>query len=267
MPVRPSFSVIVPAFNAERTLGACLDSIHRLDPAPNQVIVVDDASSDRTAEIAEASGAQVLRSEKNVGQGVARNLGARLATSEFLAFTDADCVVSPGWLSTFESGLSEGRFCGVSGPYEASSVEEYLPQLIDRWLRFNQAASPEAVDSAVTANLAVARADFEAVGGFPEYRLPWSDRCCVTNEDEEFAHLLSRHTGKLLRWQTSGGVLHAYRPTIAGFLRQQMRYAESILISRARFPSLLRAKSHYSQRSGLAGVDEERCGGNPAGRN
>jgi glycosyltransferase involved in cell wall biosynthesis len=93
-------SVIVPAFNAERTVGATLDALLRQDiDEPYEVIVVDDGSEDLTAQIAEAAGERVLvlRQDRG-GPGPARNLGASRARGDVLAFTDADCVPTPGWL-------------------------------------------------------------------------------------------------------------------------------------------------------------------------
>ena len=55
-----SYSVVIPAFNAERTLGAVLAALAEQDPKPAEVVVVDDGSTDATAEIAEAHGARVV---------------------------------------------------------------------------------------------------------------------------------------------------------------------------------------------------------------
>ena len=98
------------------------------------------------------------------------------------------------------------------------------------------------------------RADFLAAGGFPEYSLPWSDRAYFVNEDAEFAFFLVRSTGKPLRWMRDNGVAHGYRSGLAALFRQQIGWTESILISYARFPEMLRARSHYSRSSGALNV-------------
>src|SRR5687768_9155644 len=103
----PSFSVVIPAHNAERTLGAVLASIAGQEPAPAEVIVVDDASSDRTAEIAEAAGARVLRNETPLLAGGARNRGWEAARGDVVVFIDSDAVPAPGWNAGIAAALEE----------------------------------------------------------------------------------------------------------------------------------------------------------------
>lgn len=95
----PEVSVIVPARNASGTIRRTLAGLRdQACTASREVIVVDDGSTDETAAIAEAAGARVLRQAQR-GPGEARNLGARVARGEILAFTDADCYPTPVWLS------------------------------------------------------------------------------------------------------------------------------------------------------------------------
>jgi glycosyltransferase involved in cell wall biosynthesis len=246
-------SVVVPARDAAATIGACVDALRRLDPPAVEVIVVDDASRDATGEIAARHGARVVRVASNVGPGLARNLGAEAARGRFLAFTDADCEVPPDWLAACHRGF-DAAVSGVTGPYAGATHANLVTLLMDRCLRYRQRALPEFIDSSITANLMVERASFLAVGGFPAYRLPGAAVCCFTNEDEELAHLLVEATGKPLRWLRDNGVRHAYRPTLAGYFRQQAKYAEAILISYARFPRMLRHRTNYSRGGGVAQI-------------
>jgi hypothetical protein len=86
----PRISVVIPAYNASATIGACVDSVKRQGYPALEIIVVDDGSSDGTAEIARGlSGVTVIRQE-NAGPASARNKGIELATGEWLAFLDAD---------------------------------------------------------------------------------------------------------------------------------------------------------------------------------
>ena len=86
-------SVIVPAHNARRFIRECLSAIFEQEPAPEEVIVVDDNSSDDTAKIAAEMGAEVLHVSQNLGPSHARNLGARKADQPILFFVDAVGVV------------------------------------------------------------------------------------------------------------------------------------------------------------------------------
>ena len=90
-------TVVIPAFNAGKTIGRTIASVHAQTTGPAEIIVVDDGSSDGTAEIARASGASVIV-QRNAGSGVARNAGIRAATQPWIALLDADDEWLPGKL-------------------------------------------------------------------------------------------------------------------------------------------------------------------------
>src|SRR6478752_1473206 len=101
---RPAVSVIVPARNAEASLGSCLESLTNQTGVSSEIILVDDASTDRTREIA-----QSFRSVRVVdarpppahwtGKNNAMAAGAKVAAGEWLLFTDADTFHLPGSLA------------------------------------------------------------------------------------------------------------------------------------------------------------------------
>ncbi|HEY3119559.1 MAG TPA: glycosyltransferase family 2 protein [Vicinamibacteria bacterium] len=86
-------SVVIPAYNEEEAIGEVVSALRRL--AWREVIVVDDASSDRTAERAEAAGARVIRHPYNKGNGAAVKTGIREARGEVVLLLDADGQHSP----------------------------------------------------------------------------------------------------------------------------------------------------------------------------
>lgn len=92
-------SVVIPAYNEEKLLGRCLESLHNQHLAPHEIIVVDNNSSDRTAEIAAQYGAIVV-SEKRQGIAWARDAGFDRASGDIIARCDADCVAPPTWIET-----------------------------------------------------------------------------------------------------------------------------------------------------------------------
>jgi len=94
----PRVSVVIPAFNAERFLGAAIESALAQSPAPLEVLVVDDGSTDGTAAVARSHDVRYAHQE-NAGVAAAANLGASLAHGDFLAFVDADDVWLPGKLA------------------------------------------------------------------------------------------------------------------------------------------------------------------------
>lgn len=103
-------TVVVPAFQAAPFLEVTLRALQMQTTPPEQVVVVDDGSTDETAAIAERLGATVLQ-QKQRGPGAARNAGLRLATSEFVAFCDADDWYVPDKLERAVDRLRELGAC------------------------------------------------------------------------------------------------------------------------------------------------------------
>ena len=87
-------SVVIPAYNVARFLPRCLKSVFAQTLKPEEVIVVDDGSTDNTAALAEGLGAKVI-SRQNGGPGAARNTGINNASSEWIALLDADDMWAP----------------------------------------------------------------------------------------------------------------------------------------------------------------------------
>ncbi len=114
-------SVIIPAFNEEDRIGDTLQAIKSLEGI-DQVIVVDDGSTDGTAQAAEKAGADVLRLPANLGKGGAMNAGSRAACGEVLLFLDADLGDSAGEASKLlgpvladDADMTIARFPEVPG--------------------------------------------------------------------------------------------------------------------------------------------------------
>jgi len=94
-------STIIPVYNAQTSLARCIESVLSQEPEPAEVIVINDGSTDETAEVARSYRDRITYLEqKNAGQGAARNAGLRLATGDFVAFLDADDYWLPDFLST-----------------------------------------------------------------------------------------------------------------------------------------------------------------------
>jgi glycosyltransferase involved in cell wall biosynthesis len=105
--VYPSVTVVIPARDAAETIGSVLEALAAQEPRVNEVIVVDDASSDDTAEIAERLGARVLRLETPRFSGGARNRGWEEANGEIVVFLDADAIPSEGWAEGLQRAVAE----------------------------------------------------------------------------------------------------------------------------------------------------------------
>jgi glycosyltransferase involved in cell wall biosynthesis len=88
-------SCIIPVFNGERYLAETLDSVFAQTHVPFEVIVADDGSTDRSAEIARSYAGVMLLQQANAGHAAARNLGISIAIGDFIAFVDADDLWHP----------------------------------------------------------------------------------------------------------------------------------------------------------------------------
>jgi glycosyltransferase involved in cell wall biosynthesis len=125
-------SVIIPAYNEESLIAATLRAVRDSAAAagePYEIIVADDGSTDRTAEIARAGGAQVV--SVHVRQiAAARNAGARVAKGDLLVFVDADTLVSPAVLQGALAAVRAGAVGGGSAAMTDSNDPRWGPPLM-----------------------------------------------------------------------------------------------------------------------------------------
>jgi glycosyltransferase involved in cell wall biosynthesis len=94
---------------------ACLNSVFGIRYLDLDVIVVDDNSTDRTAEVASRYPAWLIERPKRGGIAVARNDGIGVASGEIVAFVDADCEVNKDWLDLLTSHFTDNMIAGIGG--------------------------------------------------------------------------------------------------------------------------------------------------------
>jgi glycosyltransferase involved in cell wall biosynthesis len=111
----PTISVVVCAYNAAATLGECLDHLCALDYPGLEAIVVDDGSTDASAEIARRYPVKLIEAEWG-GLSAARNAGCMAATGEIVAYLDADAFPSPEWPYYLALGFDAPEVVGAGGP-------------------------------------------------------------------------------------------------------------------------------------------------------
>lgn len=116
---RPSVAVIVPAYNAQATIGPCLDAIRAALQPGDELIVYDDGATDSTNAMAKAAGARILRNEGSPrGPGYGRNAAAQAAASDLLLFVDADVVIAPDVLDLLAGEISSSGAIAAFGSYD-----------------------------------------------------------------------------------------------------------------------------------------------------
>lgn len=158
-------SFVVPAYNEEALIGRTLDAINRAAKCcdePYEIIVADDASSDGTADIAEANGARVIR--VNLRQIAAtRNAGAREARADKLIFVDADTLVDATVIRAAIEAMNSGAAGGGSAVRFDGRVPRYAKIMQPTLVRIFRASG-----IACGCFLFCTRRAFENVGGFDE---------------------------------------------------------------------------------------------------
>ena len=108
-------SVIIPAYNAEKSIESCLTALHNqtgLEKRP-EIIVVDDGSTDDTSLIVKKHEGVVLIQQKNAGPGAARNAGVQAARGRFLLFTDSDCTPAQNWVAEMIKAFEIANRSGI----------------------------------------------------------------------------------------------------------------------------------------------------------
>ena len=112
-------SVVIPAYNEEASLPATIKALLAQTYSDFEIIVVNNASTDRTAEVAQSFGGKVkLVNESRKGLLWAREAGRTAASGEIIANIDADCLPKPDWLSKGSKYFSDQKVSAVSGPYD-----------------------------------------------------------------------------------------------------------------------------------------------------
>jgi len=187
----PLISVVIPAHNEEAWIEGSVRSVLKQDdPGAFEVIVVNNGSTDHTAQVARAAGALVV-DEARRGPAAARNAGVRISKGEIVAFLDADCVAPSGWLRSLVEPFHDLDVTGVTGCFHFHDsnhlahrimfrlhlgyVEPTLIWFSRKFLRFTPFSG---------ANFAVRRSAFNRVGGFDESMTFWG-------EDTYIAHRLA----------------------------------------------------------------------------
>jgi glycosyltransferase involved in cell wall biosynthesis len=218
----PSFSIIVPTYGRPIQLADCLTSLSALDYPRDrfEVLVVDDGGTEPLdsviAPFETALDVSLLR-QPNAGPGPARNMGAAHARNEFLAFTDDDCLVEPGWLRELAHILVEAPECMAGGltVNAAPGICATTSQLIVDVVYRHYNSDPEHARFIASNNMAMALREFRDAGGFdPSFRHA---------EDRDLCDRW-RHDGKRIVYSMAARVRHARPMNALAFWRQHFGY-------------------------------------------
>jgi GT2 family glycosyltransferase len=163
------FSIIIVTFNSADVIAECIESVGR----GHEVIVVDNASRDESAAIAEDLGATVIRNEENEGFGRACNRGAAIARGEAILFLNPDARLQSGALERLAAAMERYPDAAAFNPrlVDGNGREHFRGDnaLIDNrmWFR-GPATGDREIPMAVGAALLFRKSVFEQLGGFDE---------------------------------------------------------------------------------------------------
>jgi GT2 family glycosyltransferase len=226
----PKISVVMPVYNAEATLEECLAKLGQSTFEDFEVVVVDDGSTDRSKEIMGRFPIRVIPSPGRVGPAAARNLGAQVATGEFLFFVDSDVMVRPDTLGVLAEGFEQtdvDGFCGV----QAAEMRhrDLASQYKNLWMRWTYLRQSGDVPLFYTTAAAIRRDTFLRVGGFDVgYATP-------NVEDTAFGQKL-RRLGVRVRIHPQLEVEHVKRYSLWSMLRTDFMRAVSLTRLKLRHP-------------------------------
>lgn len=233
----PRFSVVIPAYNEERLLPRLLDSIDAASKAYGggsraiEVVVADNASTDRTAAAAVGRGCRVVRVERRI-IAAARNDGARASRGEVLCFVDADSRIHPKTFTAIDAAYATGSVLGgatgvAPERWSLGFAVTYALIVPFVWLT--------GIDTGV---VFCRRDDFETVGGYDERRR--------LAEDVAFAlalrRLASRRGQRLTRLRTVKTIASLRKFDEHGewhYLTFPFHVAREVLVRRRRFQDTL----------------------------
>lgn len=222
-PDLPGVSVVVPVHTGQDVRADCIESLLALDYPPDrlEILIVDNASTDRTAEIIERFPVRRLREERR-GACCARNAGIRNAKHELIAFTDADCLPDPAWLRDLTPHFRDPKVAGCGGPLVAHEPRTVIEQyIVHHLLLSHERAHGDYYISPpflITANAVYRKSVLDEVGGFDE-------SFAVAGEDADLSWRI-RHRYHLVVCSPDGAVRHRHRSNLRGLLRQVRAYGE-----------------------------------------
>lgn len=165
---RPAISLVIPAYNEERYLPACLDAIMRNAAGlAIEIIVVDNNSTDATAQIAKAYPGVTYVFEPEKGITRARQCGFLAARGELIAYVDADTRPPPGWIEQiWEAFAADERLACLSGPYSFYDLGRARNAISRAWFLAARPIYRLTGYMIVGGNFAIRRDVLEQMGGF-----------------------------------------------------------------------------------------------------
>jgi cellulose synthase/poly-beta-1,6-N-acetylglucosamine synthase-like glycosyltransferase len=234
----PEYSVIVPAYQEEDVVGACVRALAQqtVDRARYEILVVDDGSTDATSDVAREAGADLVIRVPHGGPAAARNAGIEAARGDIVLFTDADCEPGEDWIAHMVAPLADAKVMGVKGTYRTRQ-----PSLIARLvqlefeIRYERMEVLERIDFIDTYAAAYRRALLVEHGLF--------DTAYIAAEDVDLSFRLAQ-AGHWLVFVPGAWVWHRHPATLGRYLARKARFGYWRALLYVRYPDKISGDAH-----------------------
>jgi GT2 family glycosyltransferase len=215
-----SISIVIPTFNGASRIGNCLNALLQQTAGRDvEVLVVNDGSTDNTAEVVARYPGVRLITQINAGPAAARNHGAREARGTILLFTDDDCVPMSGWLDAMLAPFNDPEVVGAKGIYRTQQK-----RLAARFVqieyedKYHLMAGLSTIDFIDTYSAAFRRDRFLEMNG---YDTSFPVACA---EDVELSYRMSARGWKM-KFAPAAIVYHTHPDTFSSYLKKKYKFA------------------------------------------
>jgi len=237
-----SVSIIIPTFNGSSRIGNCLDALLNQATARDvDILVVDDGSTDDTAEVVGRYPGVRLLSQANAGPAAARNRGATEARAPIIVFTDDDCVPMPNWLHAMLEPFADSAVVATKGIYRTCQR-----RLMARFVqieyedRYRLMARFDTIDFVDTYSAAFRRDRFLEMSG---YDVSFPVACA---EDIELSYRMSARGWKM-KFAPAAIVYHTHPDGIWRYLSKKYKFAFWRILAVRKNPAKSVKDSHTPQ--------------------
>ncbi len=235
-------SIIIPTLNGASRIGTCLDALlPQVAGRDAEILVVNDGSTDNTAEVVERYSGIRLITQANAGPAAARNRGAREARGKIILFTDDDCVPMLDWLDAMIEPFADPEVVGVRGVYRT-----HQERLAARFVqieyedRYRLMAGLPRIDFVDTYSAAFRRDLFLEMTGY-DISFP-----VASAEDIELSYRMSARGWKM-KFAPAAIVYHTHPDTLWRYLKKKYKFAFWRVLAVRKNPSKAVKDSHTPQ--------------------